>query len=314
MKIITLLKLTLVFSFAIIPINGFCQVDYDHQQDIVYGYKDGLAMVMDVYTPEEGTNKAGIIIVMAGGMTSSPVWSHYAGDRSDVKKFLESGYTVFATAHSSQPKYNVDEIRGDVQRAIRFIRYNAERFGIIPSKLGIIGYSSGAQITLMAATSDPQKFDESGDPIDLESSKVNAVVAYYPGTDMLNFGKANTTILDHFHSLNYNLDAAFDFHQWNNESNRFERINDSDSKIKYYSKNSPVNHVTEDDPPILLIHGDQDKLVPIQQSELMANQLKVVGVNHKFLVMKGQGHGWKTPLKNEMEDVLGWFNKYLIRN
>jgi len=313
MKIMTLSKFTFVFFIAIIPIIGFCQVDYDHQKDIVYGYKDGLAMVMDVYTPKQRTNKAGIILIMAGGMTSNPVWSHYVGDRSNVKRFLESGYTIFATTHSSQPKYNVDEIRGDVQRAVRFIRYSAERFGINPSKLGIIGYSSGAQIALMAATSDPQKFDKSGDPINLESSKVHAVVAYYPGTDMLNFGRENTTILEHFHSLSYNLDAAFDFHYWSDESKRFERVNDSDSIKNYYRRNSPVNHLTVDDPPILLIHGDQDRLVPIQQSELMVNQLKVVGVPHKFLVMKGQGHGWDTPMKNELEDVLGWFNEYLIR-
>jgi dipeptidyl aminopeptidase/acylaminoacyl peptidase len=227
---------------------------------------------------------------------------------------LESGYTVFATTHGSQPKYNVDEIRGDIHRAVRFIRYNSKRFGINPSKLGIIGYSSGAQIALLTATSEPPKLKDPQDPINLESPKVNAVIAYYPGIDLLNFGVENTTILQHFHSIGYNLDAAYDFHFWSNESNRFERIEDGDSIKAILIRNSPLSHVTADDPPILLIHGDQDKVVPLQQSELMARQLKVVGVAHKLLVMKGQGHGWETPLKNELEEVVGWFNKYLIKN
>ena len=74
------------------------------------------------------------------GMTSDPTWSHRADNRNDVRSFLESGYTVFATTHGSQPKYNVDKIRGDIHRAVRFIRYNSKRCGINPSRLGIIGY------------------------------------------------------------------------------------------------------------------------------------------------------------------------------
>lgn len=79
------------------------------------------------------------------------------------------------------------------------------------------------KVSLMTAFAPPQEDLDSEDPIERESSKIQAVVAYYPSTDLLNFGTDNKTILDHFKSVGYNLDAAFDFHQWDNALNRSER-------------------------------------------------------------------------------------------
>ena len=306
-------KIGFALCIALIPSFAYCAIEYDHQQDIVYGYKDGMALVMDVYSPKGELNEAGIIAVMAGGMTSSPERSHKAGNRSDVQNLLKAGYVVFATTHSSQPKYTTDEIRWDIPRAVRFIRYNAKRFGINPDRIGIMGHSSGGHVSLMAATSPPPENQDSKDPVERVSSRVQAVVAYYPSSDLLNFGNENISILDHFRSLGYNLDAAFDYHQWNDQLNRFERIVDPEARTEYFRRNSPLNFVSEDDPPILLIHGSKDILVPIQQSEIFAVRLKEAGVPSKLLVMEGQGHGWENPLELEIEEVQNWFGQYLLK-
>lgn len=306
-----ILLLLLVFPLAIIPAFGFCGTEYDHQKDIVYGYKDGMALVMDVYSPKGGNNKAGVIVIMAGGMTSKPAWSHNVGNRTDVQTLLAEGYVVFAAAHSSQPKYTTDESRWDIPRAVRFIRHNAIRLGIDPDRIGIMGYSSGGHDCLMVATSPPPENPDSDDPVEQESSKVQVAVAYYPSTDLLNFGQNNVSILDHFNSLGYSQNAAFDFHRWDDKSKRFERIIDPESQIEYYRRNSPITFVSEDDPPILLIHGDKDKLVPIQQSELITDKLDAMNVPNKLLVMEGEGHGWKDPQKDELKEVVEWFRKYL---
>lgn len=306
------IKLGLVLSILFIPSLSFCNVEFNHQKDVVYGYKDGMALVMDIYSPREGSNKAGIILVVAGGMTSSPLWSHDVGSRAEVQNLLEAGYVVFAAAHSSQPKYTADESSTDIPRAVRFIRHNSKRFGIDPDRIGILGASSGGHVSLMTATAPPPENLESDDPVDNESSIVNAVVAYYPSSDLLNFGKENTTILEHFHSVGYNLDAAFDFHRWDNESLRFERIENPETIREYYNKNSPINYVSDDDPPTLIIHGSEDKLVPIQQSEIIIDKLKESGVPCKLLIMEGKGHGWNTPLENEYSEVIDWFNLYLL--
>jgi dipeptidyl aminopeptidase/acylaminoacyl peptidase len=73
---------------------------------------------------------------------------------------------------------------------------------------------------------------------------------------------------------------------------------------------SPVSHVTPDDPPTLIIHGDQDRLVPLQQSELMIDKLSKAGVKTNLVLKKGAGHGWMGMEKDETL-LIDWFDKYL---
>lgn len=74
---------------------------------------------------------------------------------------------------------------------------------------------------------------------------------------------------------------------------------------------SPVTHVTADDPPTWIIHGDADKLVPIQQAELIIDKLKSVGVPAELSVKQGAAHGWPD-LVGDMTHVADWFDKYLV--
>lgn len=310
------IKIGIGLCILLIPSLGTCNVQFNHQMDVIYGYKDGMALIMDVYSPIGESNKAGIIVIMAGGMTSRPMWSHDAGNRADVQNLLKAGYVVFATTHSSQPKYTADDSRTDIPRAVRFIRYNSKRFGIDPNRIGILGYSSGGHVSLMTAISPTPEDLESDDPVENESSIVQAAVAYYPSSDLMNFGQANTTILEHFHSVGFNLDAAFDFHQWDVESNKFERIINPETIEEYYRRNSAINFVSDDDPPILILHGSEDKFVPIQQSKLIIDKLKEQGVPCKLLIMEGKGHGtihgWEIPSKNEYSEVIAWYNQFLL--
>jgi dipeptidyl aminopeptidase/acylaminoacyl peptidase len=272
-----------------------------------------MALVMDVYSPKTELNKAGVIVVIAGGLSSNPDDAHHVGDRSDVQNLLKAGYVVFAATHSSQPRYTADEIRNDIPRAVRFIRFNANNFGIDPLRIGIIGYSSGGHVSLMAAMSSLTN-NNSEDPVDKVSSKLQAVVAYYPSTDLLYFGTNNKTILEHFHSVGYMLDAAFDFHEWDNTTKGFERIVEPEKLEEYYKKNSAITYVAKDNPPILLIHGNQDKLVPIQQSELLVSKLKEIGVPNKLYIVEGKGHGFNFENSdvNEFEEVISWFQQFLL--
>ena len=73
---------------------------------------------------------------------------------------------------------------------------------------------------------------------------------------------------------------------------------------------SPVTHVSPDDPPTLIIHGDKDFLVPIQQAELILEKLKSAGVETKLVVKQGEGHGWKDWQK-DMATIADWFDAHL---
>jgi acetyl esterase/lipase len=293
---------------------------WNHQQDVVYGYKDGMALVMDVFTPSGNRNGAGVIRMMSGGMVSSPDWSHKATNyRAEVRSLLEAGYVVFAVAHSCQPKYTIDEIFPDITRAVRFIRHNAVRFGIDPQRIGIMGASSGGHLSLLVATAAPAAVPEATDPVDRESSRVQAVVAYYAGTDNLNFGRENVTILEHFRAQGEETGGAtFDFHRWDDEAKRFERVTDPDLIRSLFRKNSPIAHVSAATAPVLILHGDKDRLVPLQQSEVFVSRLREVGVPHKLVVVPGVGHGfsngWEKPMQGEIAAILDWFNQHLLLN
>src|SRR5262249_59993829 len=97
-------------------------------------------------------------------------------------------YTLFLVRHGSSPRYFIPEMVSDVHRAIRFIRFHAKDYGIDPNRIGISGASSGAHLALMAAlTADDGKADAK-DPVERVSSRAQAVVAWFPPTDLLNFG------------------------------------------------------------------------------------------------------------------------------
>ena len=73
---------------------------------------------------------------------------------------------------------------------------------------------------------------------------------------------------------------------------------------------SPVLHVTADDAPTLLIHGDKDALVPIQQAEVFVAKLKDAGVEAQLVVKKGSDHGW-LGVEKDIATLADWFDKHL---
>jgi len=69
--------------------------------------------------------------------------------------------------------------------------------------------------------------------------------------------------------------------------------------------------VSEGDAPTLLLHGDSDGLVPLQQSQLIAEKFSRYGVEHKLFIKEGEGHGWEAP-KEEITMIIEWFDKFLV--
>ncbi|MHC4690223.1 MAG: prolyl oligopeptidase family serine peptidase [Planctomycetota bacterium] len=319
-----LLTFAMVYSFVTIgeaeSAPAAENAPYVHEKDVVYGYKDGMGLIMDVFTPSSTApngvklNGAGVIWVISGGMNSDP--RHVRGEELPVRirRLLDSGYVVFAVIHGSQPKYTVPEIQHDMPRAVRYIRHHADRFGIDGNRIGVMGFSSGGQLTLHLATSAPGSKTRGRDPVDRESSRVQAAVAYFPGTDMVNFGEKNKTIVEHFHSVGEGGGAPFDFKKWDDERRAFIRIEDSEERRAIFVDCSPVSYVSDDDPPTLLFHGDQDELVPIQQSQVFLERMKKAGAECKLVVADGKGHGWGKPLKNELAQLTGFFDKHLLNS
>src|SRR5437879_6897001 len=146
------------------------QLDYSRTEDVIYGRKFGTALTLDVFQPAR-TNGFGIIFMVSGGFFSS----HDAISPGFCQPLLERGYTVFAVVHGSQPRFIIPEIEQDIHRAVRFIRWNAAKYGIRPDKLGITGGSAGGHLSLTMATQGGPGKSDAKDGIDRQSSAVQAV-------------------------------------------------------------------------------------------------------------------------------------------
>lgn len=285
------------------PAARAADVDYSRTRDIIYGRKFGLALTMDVFTPKKANGK-GLIWVVSGGWFSRPegINAPFAAP------FLKRGYTVFAVVHGSQPKFTIVEILEDLHRAVRFIRANAARFKVDPEQLGIYGASAGGHLSLMQGTAGTQGNPKAPDPIDRLSSRVRAVACFFPPTDFLNYGSKGTELIDR--ALQPPFTAAVDYKEYDRKKALYVPITDPKRLREIARQVSPIYHVTADSAPTLLIHGDKDELVPLQQSESMLAKLKEAGVPAELIVRKGGRHGWPM-LRADLEKCADWFDKYL---
>jgi dipeptidyl aminopeptidase/acylaminoacyl peptidase len=146
------------------------------------------------------------------------------------------------------------------------------------------------------------------DSISRTSSRVQAVAAFFPPTDFLNYGKPGESALGVGRLSGYR--APFRFEELDFRQHIWVPITDQ-ARIQEIGKSiSPITHVSSDDPPTLLIHGDADQLVPIQQSETMLAKLKSVGVEAKLVVEHGGQHGW-AHITRDFETVADWFDAHL---
>ena len=267
--------------------------EYQRDEDMIYGRKFGTALTMDVFTPKEHANGAAVIWIVSGGFFSNrsmivlPV----------IEPLVDRGYTVFAVMHGSQPKYHVDEAQQDLLRSVRFIRHNSQRFKIDGNRIGAVGGSAGGHLSLTLATMGGPGKADAQDPVDRESSAIQCSVAFFPPTDVLNYGKEGEDavgigVLREFY-------PAFG-----------PRADSAHSRQVYGREISPIYYVHAGMPPILIIHGDADTLVPLQQSQIFVKRCEEVKSPVKLIVRPGKGHGW-LDFAPDLKETGDWFDQHL---
>jgi acetyl esterase/lipase len=284
-----------------VPINS----SYS-QEELVYGRKDGMALTMLRLRPEKvKPNGRTIIQIRSGGWGSS----FYMPSVSEALPFIDRGYNVFIVFHGSEPIYTIPDAIDDIQRAVRFIRYNAKGYGFNPEKIGVIGNSAGGHLALMCALSDSANTKYSPDPVDQMSSKVRAAVSYFPVSNFLDWDSKGQ-IADSAFLFKEALTHVLQFRTWDARKRKFDYLTDHNQHKAILKRISPVYNVSENDAAVLLFHGDKDELVPLKQSELLARKLNEKNVPVSFHVNHGAGHGWP---KSDEESVMimKWFDDHL---
>jgi dipeptidyl aminopeptidase/acylaminoacyl peptidase len=282
---------------------------YTLTADVVYGRKFGTALTMDVYRPKEKANGAAIIMTVSGGWFSDKQLFGGIIEKFFLNEPLKRGYTVFAVYHGSQPKYTIPEIVADMNRAVRFIRYHAKDYEIDPDRIGITGGSAGGHLSLMLGTNGDKGNPKAKDPVDQTSSRVQAVACLFPPTDFLNYGGAGKNAFAD-DGLLIGFRTAIDVRELDQKTHRLERVTDAKKVEELLRQISPITHVSADDAPTLIIHGDADKIVPLQQAEAIVARLKEAGVPAELVVKKGVGHTF-IGMDGEYARAMDWFDKYL---
>ncbi|HJN43967.1 MAG TPA: alpha/beta hydrolase [Vicinamibacterales bacterium] len=234
--------------------------------DVVYGHKYGMALTFDVFTPTNA-NGAAVLNMVSGGWRSQ--WRPHEVSQRRYQGLLDAGFTVFAVRHGSSPKYVIPEIVPDVRRAVRYIRLNARRLGVDASRLGVWGGSAGGHLSLMLGNASDNGDPSSEDPVLRVSNRVAAVVAYFPPVDLRPLARGASPEIT---------------------NTRFPALNFDRSEGSAYS---PIVHVSADDPPTLLIHGDSDGLVDVSNSHEMFAALQEHGVVSEKIIIAGADHGFR---------------------
>jgi len=189
----------------------------------------------------------------------------------------EQGYVVASVSYRFIPKHKFPAQIEDAKTAVRFLRLNAKKYDIDTERFGALGFSAGGHSALMLGLTDSTAgFD--GDLYPGVSSQVQSVVDFFGPTDMSLYAESEG-LVDSFM-------VPFLSKQCKTDPNCYKRA-------------SPIEYVTKNAAPTLVVHGTVDLLVPIIHSERLVKKMKEVGAEAEFLPMQWKGHGWSGPAVRE---------------
>lgn len=253
--------------------------------DVVYGHKDGMALTYDVVRPEGRANGAGVLHMVSGGWISRWRPPEDMAESGRFQILLDRGFTVFFIRHGSSPRFKVPEAVADVRMAVAHVRGHASDYGVDPERLGLTGGSAGGHLSLSIGLRGEGPEGTPETPVSQRPNQVAAIVAFFPPVDLRPWVGPS----DQFPALDFDAALADDV--------------------------SPILFVSGDDPPTLLLHGDEDRLVPISHSERLDAAMDEAGVTNDFVVFPGAGHGFQdADARRSLVLMADWFERHLVED
>ena len=270
------------------------ELPFAQSKDVVYAEVHGVGLLMDVFAPTGESNGRGIVDVASGAWRSDrgKIRDHKLAKLYDI--LCARGYTVFAARPGSRTAWTLDEMRQHVGLAIRYAKLHAKRYGIDPDKLGLTGPSAGGHLAALTAVTAEAGTPDDKNALLRHSTDVKAVGVFFPPTDFLDWD-GNTTVSPRIAPLLFRGGV---------DGKTADEIKEAARKM------SPRYQVHADAPPFLFIHGDADRVVPLQQSQVMVDALRKVGVSAELIVKEGGGHPWLT-IPAEVAKLADWFDEQL---
>jgi len=259
------------------------------ERGVLYASPGGQQLRLDMARPSGGEALPAIICLHGGG------WS--AGRREDyagtIGQLARRGYVAMAVSYRLAPDHQFPAAVHDAKAAVRWARANAARWGIDPMRIGITGDSAGGHLALcVGATSGIAEFEGDAESPGV-SSAVSAVVSLYGPSDLSRMWDNSTVaaaVLPPFLG------------------------GDRRTALRAHLRASPLNWVTPNAAAVLAIHGSADTVVAPDQSELIIDRLREVGVEADLLLLHGAGHGFEGADRDRADAArVAFFERHLRR-
>lgn len=238
-------------------------------KDVAYD-DEHAAQVLDVYLAQSEQPTPVMVFIHGGG------WR--AGSKSRVPVFLQQGvqegsYSVVSVEYRFTDVAPHPAQVNDCLRAIQFVRHKASEWNIDPQRIGVTGGSAGGHLSLYVALHDDAARPDSDDPVERQSSRVSCAVSFAGPTDW-----SLLKSIDHKHPAFRQLLGY--------EPGTPAAKMDADALKDV----SPISFASADDPPVMLIHGDQDDIVPLEHASRLHERLKDIGAASELVVVEDAKH------------------------
>lgn len=268
------------------------------EYDVKYVPDGDDAQALDIYFPEAAAEKPlPLLIWIHGGG-----WSGGSKAGMPYMSQLPRGYVAASIEYRFSQKAVFPAQIQDCQAAIRFLRANAKKYSIDPERIGVGGASAGGHLAALVGTSGGKKtFPAIGGNED-QSDRVQAVCDI--------FGPTNFWTVIKQADEDKNVKNIF---KWNNGDpySRLIAAKLGEDKAKCDAV-SPVQYVSKDNPPFLILHGDHDTLVPYAQSVELTDLLTKASVEVTLQKLPGAGHGGASfALPAVAKLTVAFFDKHL---
>ncbi len=275
---------TLAKSDSLPPDSGV-EPGYAYR-NLQYAEAGGVKLFLDIYTPVAKPPFPIIVYIHAGG------WM--IGTKSDCDlKMVDQGYAVACVDYRLSDVAKFPAQIHDIKASIRWLRANAQKYRLNYMKFGVMGHSAGGHLAaLLGASAGVIQLE--GDLGNLEhSSRVQAVVDFYGPAD---FFSAPVVYTDTqlYRDYTFYLERALG-----------SPVAENPVLAKLMS---PTTHINKYNPPFFIVHGEQDDIIPYQQSQLLYDKLLEAGVPAIFRLVPNMGHAFKF---EEVKDLFVFFDKYL---
>lgn len=254
---------------------------YEAINDISYANNDNPRQQLDLFLPtNDASEPRPLLVFIHGGAWKG---GNKRSGLNQLRTFLDGEYVGASIAYRLSGEAIWPAQIHDCKAAIRWLRGNAKQHGIDPERIVVFGTSAGGHLVAMLGTSgDVEELEgKLGEHLD-QSSHVNGVIDFFGPSDILSMGQSPA--IDH--------DAA--------DSPEAKLVGGKLADNQEQARSaSPTTYVTKDDAPHFIAHGNKDRLVPFEQSELLHAKLKAANVASHFIRMENGGHGFAHPELNE---------------